>query len=197
MKITAFSVAALFVAPALAAKTWDVNFVNGLFSPQELNIAPGDSVRWPNNDGAEHAIVQTNAGARTCNNLAGGFNSGSLTKGQAYQRTFPTASVINYKDGIGANCVKGAVGTINVGNAGNGGNGSSSGTATATTTVATTATATTATATVTVTATATATGSRTAAPITTPTNRPNSASYLTPESSVFLGVAAFIGALIL
>ncbi|OAQ32932.1 hypothetical protein K457DRAFT_277089 [Linnemannia elongata AG-77] len=169
MKITALSVAALFVAPALAAKTWDVNVVNGLFSPQELNIAPGDSVRWPNNDGADHAIVQTTAGARTCNNLAGGFNSGRKTKGQAYMRTFPTAGAINYKDGIGANCVKGTVGTINVGTAGNGG---SSGTATAT-------------------------GSTTAAPITSPTNKPNGAPYLTPESSIFLGVAAFIGALVL
>ncbi|KAG0374110.1 hypothetical protein BGX24_010834 [Mortierella sp. AD032] len=166
MKITALSVAALFVAPALAAKTWDVNVVNGLFSPQELNIAPGDSVRWPNNDGADHAIVQTNNGARTCNNLAGGFNSGRKTKGQAYQRTFPTAGVVNYKDGIGANCVKGAVGTITIGSAGNGNGG-------------------------------TATGTRTAAPITSPTQKPNGASYLTPESSIFLGVAAFIGALIL
>ncbi|KAF9902490.1 hypothetical protein EC991_004822 [Linnemannia zychae] len=165
MKFTTLSVAALFIAPALAAKTWDVNVVNGLFSPQELNIAPGDSVRWPNNDGADHAIVQTNNGARTCNNLAGGFNSGRKTKGQAYQRTFPTAGSINYKDGIGANCIKGAVGTINVGTAGNGNNGGS--------------------------------GTRTAAPITSPTKKPNGASYLTPESSVFLGVAAFLGALVL
>ncbi|KAG0030026.1 hypothetical protein BGZ81_003128 [Podila clonocystis] len=105
---------AAIVAPALAAKTWDVNVVKGMFSPQELDIAPGDTVRWPNNDGADHAIVETNAGARTCNNKAGGFNSGRLTKGKAYQRTFRVAGTINYKDGIGANCVKGATGTIYV-----------------------------------------------------------------------------------
>ncbi|KAG0310934.1 hypothetical protein BGZ97_012227 [Linnemannia gamsii] len=172
MKITALSVAALFVAPALAAKTWDVNIVNGLFSPQELNIAPGDSVRWPNNDGGDHTIVQTTAGARTCNELARGFNSGPLAKGQSYQRAFPTAGVFNYKDGIIANCVKGAVGTITV---------KASGASTTSTTSHT----------------ATATTSVSAAPITTPTASPNVASYMTPESSVFLGVAAFIGALVL
>ncbi|KAF9087406.1 hypothetical protein BGX23_008161 [Mortierella sp. AD031] len=167
MKITALSVAALFITPTLAAKTWDVNFVSGRFSPEVLNIAPGDSVRWPNNDDADHAIVQTNNGARTCNKLSGDFNSGRKTKGQIYQRIFPTAGSVNYKDGIGANCIKGAVGTINVGTTGNGS------------------------------ATATATASVTAAPITSPTNRPNAGSYLTPEASVFLGAAAFIGALVL
>ncbi|KAF8945305.1 hypothetical protein BGZ47_002898 [Haplosporangium gracile] len=187
MKITTLYVTALFVAPALAAKTWDVNSVNGLFSPQELNIALGDTVRWPNNDGADHAIVETNTGARTCNNLAGGFNSGRLTNGQAYNRTFHTAGVVNYKDGISANCIKGAVGTINVGAAGNG---------TSDDTATTTGSSVTATSTGSSGA-ATATSSRTAAPITTPTNKPNGASYLTSESSVFLGVVAFIGALIL
>ena len=103
------------VAPAMAAKTWDINVVNGLFSPQEVEIAPGDTVRWPNNDGVDHAIVETNTGARSCNAKAGGFNSGKKIKGQFYERIFPNATVVNYKDGIGANCVKGATGTIYVG----------------------------------------------------------------------------------
>ncbi|KAF9213882.1 hypothetical protein BGZ59_004666 [Podila verticillata] len=80
----------------MAAKTYDVNVVNGLFSPQELDIQPGDTVRWPNNDGWR-------------------FNSGTKTKGQAYQRTFPKNTVVNYKDGVGANCINGATGTIYVG----------------------------------------------------------------------------------
>ncbi|KAG0294906.1 hypothetical protein BGZ96_000230 [Linnemannia gamsii] len=121
MKITIFSTVALFVSPALAAKTWDVNVVNGLFYPQELNISPGDTVRWPNNDGGNHAIVQTTAGYRTCNKLAGGFNSGTKTKGQPYQRTFPRAGTTNYKDGVGSNCVNGATGTIIVSAAAAGG----------------------------------------------------------------------------
>ncbi|KAG0011544.1 hypothetical protein BGZ81_002116, partial [Podila clonocystis] len=96
------------------ALTWDVSVLNGMFSPQELDIAPGDTIRWPNNDGGDHAIVETVASARGCNNKAGRFNSGRKTKGQAYQCTF-TATVVNYKDGICSNCARGATGTIYVG----------------------------------------------------------------------------------
>ncbi|KAG0319094.1 hypothetical protein BG000_003974, partial [Podila horticola] len=98
----------VLIVPTLAAKTWDVGVVNGLFSPQELDIQPGDTVRWPSNDGANHAIVETSAGARSCKNKARGFSSGTKTKDQAYQRTFPRATVVNYKDGVGAKCIKGA-----------------------------------------------------------------------------------------
>ncbi|KAG0050231.1 hypothetical protein BGZ83_005003 [Gryganskiella cystojenkinii] len=164
MKITSFAVIAAFVVPALAAKTWDVNVVNGKFSPQELDIQPGDTVRWPNNDGADHAIVQTTNGARSCNNLAGGFNSGKKTKGQAYQRTFPTATTVNYKDGVGANCMKGATGTIYVHTGARPSNGNNQ-------------------------------PSKTAAPITKPTNAASSIS--SAEKSVLMGVACFIGALVL
>ncbi|GJJ74694.1 hypothetical protein EMPS_07052 [Entomortierella parvispora] len=161
MKISFIAIIAAFMAPALAAKTWDVNVVNGKFSPQELDIAPGDTVRWPNNDGADHAIVQTNSGARSCNNMAGGFNSGRKTKGQAYQRTFAKATTVNYKDGIGANCLKGAQGTIYVHTGARPG----------------------------------VTPSKTAAPITKPSN--SASSFSSSEKSVLLGVACFIGALAL
>ncbi|GJJ68237.1 hypothetical protein EMPS_00583 [Entomortierella parvispora] len=167
MRFSLLTLAALIV-PALAAKTWDVNVVNGLFSPQVLNIAPGDSVRWPNNDGANHAIVETNAGARSCNNKAGGFNSGTKTKGQAYQRSFPKATTVNYKDGVGANCIKGATGTIIVGSSGTSG---SSGSSTWTTSP-----------------------TKTAAPITKPSN---GASVLSTQKSIVLGAACVVGALIL
>ncbi|KAF9582702.1 hypothetical protein BGW38_010869 [Lunasporangiospora selenospora] len=118
MRLTATSLAAAVImagVPAYAARTWDVNWVNGVPTPQILDILPGDTVRWPNTDSAPHAIVQTAAGNRTCNNLAGGFNSGTKTTGQAYLQRFPTAGVINYKDGIGSNCQNGGMGTIYVG----------------------------------------------------------------------------------
>ncbi|KAG0337574.1 hypothetical protein BG000_005251 [Podila horticola] len=162
----------VMVAPAMAAKTWDVNVVNGLFSPQELDIAPGDTVRWPNNDGADHAIVETVAGARSCNNKPGGFNSGRKTKGQAYERIFPTAGAVNYKDGIGANCVKGASGTIYVGPRPSGAPPSGS------------------TPTMTVTS-GTGGATKTAAPISTPTSAAS-----TVEKSMLLGVACFVAALL-
>ncbi|KAI1313364.1 hypothetical protein EDD11_002674 [Mortierella claussenii] len=200
MKISALSLVAAVVAPALAAQTWDVNIVNGMFSPQELTISPGDSVRWPLNDGPDHAIVQTEAGNRTCTPLAGGFNSGTKTNGQAYIRTFPGAETVNYKDGIGANCLKGATGTIFVGTQPS--STSAGGQPTSTSTSTSTGTQSSATSTVTQTFT-TSSGTRptttsTSAPITSPTNKPNSAnSHFTPEKSILLGVACFIGALAL
>ena len=165
--ISLLTLAAL-VVPALAAKTWDVNFVNGKFSPQNITIAPGDSVRWPNTDGS-HAIAETNSGAASCNSKAGGFNSGTKAKGQAYERSFPTATTVNYKDGVGANCVKGAIGTIYVGTKPTAGSGSGS---TATHPV----------------------GTKTAAPITKPSN---AASVLSTQKSIVLGAACVVGALIL
>ncbi|KAK5820716.1 hypothetical protein F5H01DRAFT_411924 [Linnemannia elongata] len=101
--ITALALVA-FIAPSVLATTWEVNFANFQFSPQELDVAPGDTVRWFNSDSADHAIVETNAGARTCNSKAGGFNSGPMMKGYFYSRVFHTAGVVNYKDGISANC---------------------------------------------------------------------------------------------
>ncbi|KAF9905081.1 hypothetical protein EC991_002034 [Linnemannia zychae] len=171
LNLTVFALVA-FIAPSVLAKSWDVNVVGGKFSPQDLDIAPGDTVVWPNNDGADHAIVETNAGARTCNSKAGGFNSGRKTKGQAYQRTFPAQAVINYKDGIGANCANGATGTIYVGPrpAGADPNGS--------------------------TTTGGGTNPTQTGNPTNPTQRPNSARGLSgSENALFLGAVCFIGAL--
>ncbi|KAF9315841.1 hypothetical protein BG006_003685 [Podila minutissima] len=171
---------AAIVAPALAAKTWDVNIgANGQFSPQEIDIAPGDTVRWPNTDGGDHAIVETIAGPRGCINKPGGFNSGRLPKNQAYARIFPTAGTVNYKDGVGANCLtKDASGTIYIGPR-------TTGTGTQTRTQTGTRTFTRPNPSGTTTA---------AAPIPTHTNVANS---LSGEKSVLLGLACFIGALAL
>ncbi|KAG0339314.1 hypothetical protein BG004_006869 [Podila humilis] len=169
------------VVPAMAAKTWDVNFANGKFTPQDLDILAGDTVRWPNDDGAEHAIVETGAPNPSCTSKAGGFNSGSKTKGQAYQRTFSQNSTVTYKDGIGANCQNGAYGTIYVGPRPAGAPKPNETTKASTTTGTSTATGTT-------TGTSTATG--------TPTNQPSAAVGLSVEKSLFLGVACLLGALV-
>ncbi|KAF9131508.1 hypothetical protein BGX30_013083 [Mortierella sp. GBA39] len=183
-----------FIAPSVLAKTWDVNVVNGLFSPQQLDIAPGDTVNWPNNDGADHAIVETNAGARTCNSMAGGFNSGRKTNGQAYSRVFPTAGVVNYKDGIAAHCIRGATGTIYVGPRPTGADPNASGTTSGGTGGATSSGATGATSSG-ATVTATSTGHTTVTP--SPTTKPNSAYGLSAsENALFLGAVCFVGALV-
>ncbi|KAG0378268.1 hypothetical protein BGX24_004288 [Mortierella sp. AD032] len=170
--ITVFALVA-FIAPSVLAKSWDVNVVSGQFKPQELDIAPGDTVVWPNND-ADHAIVETNPGARNCVSKAGGFNSGRKLKGQAYSRTFSTAGVVNYKDGIGSNCASGATGTIYVGPrpAGTDPNTSSTGGVTN----------------------PTQTGTPVVNP--TPTKTPSAAYGLSAsENALFLGAVCFIGAL--
>ncbi|KAI1321323.1 hypothetical protein EDD11_006660 [Mortierella claussenii] len=172
-----------FLAPAMAAKTWDVSIENGKFSPQELNIAVGDTVRWSVNDGVDHAIVEISAG---CDTKAGGFNSGRKAKAQAYLRTFPTATVINYKDGIGANCLQNnATGVIYVGPR----------TSDASTPLSTTSSAS---ASQTRTATSSSNGGATltSTPIASPTNRPNGANGMLVQSSVALGLVGFVGALV-
>ncbi|KAG9065102.1 hypothetical protein KI688_002423 [Linnemannia hyalina] len=182
-----------FIAPSVLAKSWDVNVVNGLFSPQELDIAPGDTVNWPNNDGADHAIVETIPGARSCNST-GGFNSGRKTKGQAYTRVFPTAGVVNYKDGIGANCAKGATGTIYVGPRPTGADPNANATTSSGTGGATSSGATGATPSEAITTT-----TSTAHPAITPspTTKPNSAFGLSASvNALFLGVVCFVGALV-
>ncbi|KAF9351717.1 hypothetical protein BGX26_010340 [Mortierella sp. AD094] len=195
---------ATIVVPVLAAKTWDVNIVNGSFSPAIIDIALGDTVRWPNTDGPDHAFVQTEPGYRSCTPLSGGFNSGRKTVGQSYQRTFQSEAVVNYKDGIGANCAKlNSTGTIYVGprladapietTSAAGGvatttvSGSTSATGTATTTTGTASTSTG------VTTTLTSTHTTSATPTETQKSAGNS---LLAQGSFALGFAALVGALV-
>ncbi|KAF9919117.1 hypothetical protein BGZ65_012310 [Modicella reniformis] len=123
---TAFTLATFVIVlvaiplpPVLAAQTWDVYIVDDVFSPQVIDIAPGDTVRWllTEDDDDYHAIVQTVDGPRSCTSKPGGFNSGRKSPGETYQQTFfDDGMVVNYKDGIGANCLEdGAMGTIYVG----------------------------------------------------------------------------------
>ncbi|KAF9182835.1 hypothetical protein BGZ51_009210 [Haplosporangium sp. Z 767] len=203
MKFTTLSLIAAIAAPALvSAKTWDVNIVNGLFDPPQLDIAPGDTVRWPMTGGGEHAIVQTVDGAPSCNNKAGGFNSGPKTEGQAYERTFPNAGIINYKDGIGANCLKGAMGTIFVhtGERPTVDPGATASPSVSTTITSTPASAPASTPTSTPTSTSTSNRAPTLVPTQSPTHAPTHGAangMLTPEKSILLGAACFIGALVL
>ncbi|KAG0004457.1 hypothetical protein BGZ79_009237 [Entomortierella chlamydospora] len=99
-----------------AAKTWSVNTVNGSFSPAIIDIASGDTVRWPNADGPDHAFVQTEPGYRSCTPKSGGFNPGRKTVGKSYRCTFQSEGEVSYKGGIGASYAKlNSTGTIYVG----------------------------------------------------------------------------------
>ncbi|KAG0366301.1 hypothetical protein BC939DRAFT_498170 [Gamsiella multidivaricata] len=94
------------IAPALGVKTWDVNIINGMFSPKELTIASGDTAVWPMTDSAPHMVVKTTSGARSCNSMAGGLNSGPKSKDRSFEHTFSYAAVVSYNGGTGNDCMK-------------------------------------------------------------------------------------------
>ncbi|KAF9377051.1 hypothetical protein BGX21_003299, partial [Mortierella sp. AD011] len=112
--IPALTLAAI-VVPVLAAKTWDVNIVNNPFSTAIIDIAPGDTVRWSNADGPDHAFVQTEPGHRLCTLTSGGFNSGRKVVSKSYQHTLQSEGKVSYKDNSDASCAKlNSTGTIYV-----------------------------------------------------------------------------------
>ncbi|KAF9112258.1 hypothetical protein BGX27_003731, partial [Mortierella sp. AM989] len=212
-----FNISALalttIVVPALAAKTWDVNIVDGSFSPAIIDIAPGDTVRWPNNDGPDHAFVETAPGYRSCAPKAGGFNSGRKTVGESYQRTFQSQAVVNYKDGIGSNCAKmNTTGTIYVGprpddaptettEAAGGATSTSSGSASATGTDTSSSSSlssssSSSSAASTSTRASTTVSSTQTSETPTQTDKPSAANGLLAQGSFALGFAALVGALI-
>lgn len=56
----------------------DVSIANFTFSPAELSIMAGDTVRWTNNDTSPHTVTATN----------GEFDSGNLNNGQMFMHVF-------------------------------------------------------------------------------------------------------------
>ncbi|KAF8925367.1 hypothetical protein EDD21DRAFT_351315 [Dissophora ornata] len=190
--ITALAIVAALVAPALAAQTFDVIFVNGTFSPKVLDISAGDTVRWPNDDGAIHAIVETIPGPRSCTSKqVGGFNSGPKTQGEAYLRTFHVQAVVNYKDGIGANCINGATGTIYVGPRPSNATGDTGSTTTQSMSASSTVSSS-----VTTSVSGTTVTTQTTAPTTSPTHAPNAAAGFSVQNSLAISAVALIGALV-
>ncbi|KAG0290553.1 hypothetical protein BGZ96_005974 [Linnemannia gamsii] len=185
--ITVLAVVAL-IAPSVFAKTWNVTESNNQFTPQELDIAPGDTVSWTSTTGT-YAIVETNDGPRSCVSKSGGFNSGTKDQGVAYSRIFPAAAVVNYKDGVSSNCANGAMGTVFVGPRPAGTN-PNNGTSTSSGTAGPTSSGSTGTS---------PTGSQTATSSTNPTSttQPNSAyGLIASENALFFGAICFIGALV-
>lgn len=101
----AFSV----TAPAGAA-TIGVSITKTGFSPKTVTIAFGDTVRWTNNDSANHQVVAD----------SGAFASPILKRGQSYSFTFKTAERFAYHDALkstlrGAITVKGPPPSLTIG----------------------------------------------------------------------------------
>jgi plastocyanin len=70
------------------------------YNPDPINVSPGTTVTWVNNDTTTHTSV-ANGGA---------WNSGNIGPGGSFSATFPTAGSFTYHCAIHPNMV----GTVNV-----------------------------------------------------------------------------------
>ncbi len=90
-----------------SADATTVTIVNGAFSPARLEIAPGTTVTWRNEDGIAHSVMG--------DDLA--FDDSSvLSPGQSFSQSFDTSGTYTYKCGphpgmVGTITVKEAVGS--------------------------------------------------------------------------------------
>jgi plastocyanin len=83
--------AMLVVAPALAQgnATTEVVTMQGLeYTPSEITVAPGTTVRWVNQDQADHTVTSDEPG--------GPLDSGVLGEGQSFEYTFETPGTFTY-----------------------------------------------------------------------------------------------------
>jgi LPXTG-motif cell wall-anchored protein len=83
--------AMLVVAPALAqgGATTEVVTMQGLaYTPPEITVAPGTTVRWVNQEQADHTVTSDEPG--------GPLDSGVLDEGQSFEYTFETPGTFTY-----------------------------------------------------------------------------------------------------
>jgi plastocyanin len=73
-------------AGAAAPVTHQVKVVDFSFSPASLTVHAGDTVVWTNHGSVAHTVTADN----------GSFNSGSLSPGQSFSHTFPSAGTVAY-----------------------------------------------------------------------------------------------------
>jgi plastocyanin len=94
------------VAASAAATTHDVSISNFAFVPGSVTAAPGDSVRWTNQDGTQHTVTADD----------GSFDSGILANGKVFTRAFSGTGTFAYHCSIHPDMT----GTIVVGGGGGG-----------------------------------------------------------------------------
>lgn len=75
-------------APSVG-KTHDVTIQNFAFSPAELRVKVGDTVRWTNQDSVKHSSKAAD----------GSWNTGLLGKGESGSKTFDKAGAFEYACG--------------------------------------------------------------------------------------------------
>jgi plastocyanin len=63
-----------------------VSIVNMSFSPANLTVSVGSTVKWTNNDGMAHTVTSDN----------GSFDSGNMAGGATYSKMFSTVGTFPY-----------------------------------------------------------------------------------------------------
>jgi len=89
--VAMLATAMLVVAPALAqdGATTEVVTMQALeYTPSEITVAPGTTVRWVNQEQADHTVTSDEPG--------GPLDSGVLDEGQSYEYTFETPGTFTY-----------------------------------------------------------------------------------------------------
>ena len=97
------------IIPSSFADTFQVSIIPGsgpsefcaetatCFNQSILNISPGDTVMWTNNDNVDHVIVDGLPYATQRGTL---FDSGTISPGKTYSFTFYNAGMYKYSDKI-------------------------------------------------------------------------------------------------
>ncbi len=89
--VAMLATAMLVVAPALAqdGATTEVVTMQALeYTPSEITVAPGTTVRWVNQEQADHTVTSDEPG--------GPLDSGVLDEGQSFEYTFETPGTFTY-----------------------------------------------------------------------------------------------------
>lgn len=80
-------VVALVLMPGLAsAKEVKVSIANLKYKPQTVEVSPGDTVVWTNDDDRGHTVVSD----------GGDFSSGEIGSGKHFRHEFKTAGEFSY-----------------------------------------------------------------------------------------------------
>ena len=107
------------IVPSSFANTFQVSIIPGsgpgkfcadtgtCFTPSILNISPGDTVMWTNNDNVDHVVVDGLPYATQRGTI---FDSDTISPGKTYFFTFYNAGIYKYSDKID----RWMVGEINV-----------------------------------------------------------------------------------
>ncbi|MDE1829442.1 MAG: hypothetical protein KGI25_03870, partial [Thaumarchaeota archaeon] len=83
-----------------AASQQNQYYTNGYYSPDQIQITPGTTIIWTNNDNVAHSILSGTATYSTTNPYIpdGRIKSGSIAPGQSFQITINDTGIIRFYD---------------------------------------------------------------------------------------------------